>query len=513
MFTYPASSLDQPDELLSSLGTFWAEIYDGQQTVQDILAAIAATYNQATADFNELVNAVSRYTVPVLHVEQWFPWVIKQSQLNSGYGFPLFDDGKHFFDAGNTFFDTAEQTTLSGYPAPAGLVETSVITNRLTATSRTLIDTIDFQLQNGQLLFRTDPFTDSLFPQRQIFQDNVVVDNEIVLWIFRAGFDRQYINNLFAYALGLHLQSTPQAKHLVNALLNACVRGTAQTQIYEAWSAITGVPLGHSDGETVQLIQQDTSRLLIITDKQVYSFDPSAQTLVVVGDTVNRFAPLTDALLFFEFNQGQTPPWEYVKALTLDRGMLAAGFFADLTFNNLPTPLIVTTDEDGFTKVSFALGGFPGDITLFFDELHARGRATGQTLAHLLDQRPVAARTTEPDALALPATINPLAFLCQNVLRSHVVLVRLRLSACQAGTGLQSAKSLRMIIPPQTLMLVLAEMTIDDAPITMDGPGDATHPGYSEDVSGFIGNRFAEELSPDNMQESVRLFQIGGHCV
>jgi hypothetical protein len=511
-FSYPTSDLDRPGALLNSIGSLWSSTYDGMNLVQSLLSAVAAVANQAQFDCRELTATVGRKTVPVLHTELTYPVIIKQSQLGSGYGMPLFDDGLHNFDDG-TKFDTPDVVTASAYPAAAKLVEAPVIVNRLTQTSRTLIQGVDYRLADGLLIFRIDPFTDPMFAQREVFKDNQVVDRECILWVLQAKFDRNYVNELFAYVLSLQLPSTQAGKGLVNALLSALVDGSAQKHLELAWSAITGVPLSKSDGEIVQIVRYETSRLLIITDKNVYSFSSAANAIVAVGDTVNQYQPLTDALLFFEFNRGQVPPIEYVPGLSLSRGFLTAGFYADLIFRNVEVPIVVTYDNEGLAKVSFEIDGFPGDVELFFDEMHARGVASGHTLAHLLDTRPPAARDSEPDALSLPATINPLTFLCENVLRSNVILVRVSTAACLNGTGVETAKALRMLIPPQCGMIVLTELTYADEPIKMDGSGDTTAPDYLETVAPFLSNSFAESIDDSYFQETVRLFQVGGRCV
>ena len=213
-----------------------------------------------------------------------------------------------------------------------------------------------------------------------------------------------------------------------------------------------------------------------------------------------------------EFNRGQCPPIDTVPALAVGAGLLGPGYFQDLVFINQPVPLIVSTDADGYTKLSWELGGWPGDVELFFDQVHQRGRAAGNTLAELLDQRPPGTRDTQPEAGSLPSVINPLAFLCQNVLRNNFFLVRVKTSS-QAGLGLDSAKEFRKIVPPGTGMIVLIELAYDADNITMDAAGTDTSPGYEEAVQAYLGQAIAETVTPSMVSESVTLRQISGHCV
>ena len=512
MYQYPQSDLDSPSKLLEAIGSLWSSTYDNGDMIESLLVAIAAAGNQELSDFYAMLASISRKSIPVTHLQQIQPVVLIKSQKDQNYGIPTYGDGISFFD-GSTRFDTPYNgTILPAYPAPAGMVAAPVIVNRLTNTSRTLICNVDYWLKNGMLIFRDDPFNDPLCPKIEVMSGSQVVDMQCSLWILRGQFDRDAINQQFGYAMNLNAPSTPAGKDFVNAMFDALVDGSAFRHLYRAWSAIAGVPLCQSDGEIVQLIVTQPDRLIVITDQQVYSFNLAATPIVNVGDTLRQYQPLTDALMFFEFNRGQVPAYQYVKGLSLSRGWLLADFYADLIFRNVSVPITSVTDDDGFVKVSFEVDGFPGDVSLFFDLLHERGVNAGYTLANLLDTRPAAAKSTDPNPPTLPATINPLQFLCQNVLRNNVMLVRLKTVACAQGVGITAAKALRMVIPPQCAMIVLAELTYADPSITMNGPGTPEAPGYSETQAVFLGNLYSEGIDPSFISESVRIFQVGGRC-
>jgi hypothetical protein len=79
------------------------------------------------------------------------------------------------------------------------------------------------------------------------------------------------------------------------------------------------------------------------------------------------------------------------------------------------------------------------------------------TLAHMLDKR--RQPDSEPSERHLPATINPLRFLIENVLRNNVFIVRIDVPALgQNRLGLYNVRHLRQVIPPQTAMIVIFEL-------------------------------------------------------
>jgi hypothetical protein len=192
--------------------------------------------------------------------------------------------------------------------------------------------------------------------------------------------------------------------------------------------------------------------------------------------------------------------------------------------NKIVPLVVDTAHPTGYTFVSFELGGFPADVARFFQEVHERGIESAETnriacflnpneyrsfqdlpekgiagkiyktiddnryydwvpasseleqaryvqitqlppfkklgtLAHLLDKR--RQPDGEPTENNLPKEINPLRFLVENVLRNNVFVVRINVSALgQNRLGLYNIRHLRQVIPPQTAMIVVFEMTL-----------------------------------------------------
>lgn len=515
-FVYPSSILDSAQDLLALLGSLWSTTYAGQAVVASIAQARAQQDKQAHLDLLDLVASCSRLTVPVFHTDNWYLLTLRESQRDGGtYALPKFDGTALFgVDNGLKFGEPVAQE-VHAWAVPEDLVKAPLILNRITSPSRTLVFGVDYLLQDGFLVFRDDPFDDPLIPKRTLLEGNVPVDRELGLWICRGQFDWKTVQQQFGYTLGFQAtRSSEGYKQLVNAILDACVHGTSVNHVRLALGAAAGVPLVIEAVETVDRIVVSNDRRLVITDKNVYAFPLSAAAIVTPGQMLRRGDPLTDALTFYEFTRGACPDADTLPALVLGRGFLSAGFFMDLAFENKDVPLVVTTDADGYTRIDFEIDGWPGDVEKFFDDLHARGRAAGQTLANLLDQRPADARDTQPTAGALPTTLNPLAFLCANVLRNNAFLVKIRPSACIDGVGMAAAKILPKALPPQTAMIVVVELEHRGETITMDGPGTEAEAGYQESVKVYLGQNFSETFNgPDHITERLRLFQIGGRCV
>lgn len=512
-YAYP-TTLDDAETLLASLGSFWATSYGGADVVRALCDAKLAQQRQAFRDGRELVAACSRLTVPVDHAEDWYALRLAEADLNPvSYSLARYGEAGRAYGTG-TGLNYGEPVRRPAYAwtLPAGMTAAPLASDRITGTPNvTLVGGIDYVIDNGLIVFRGNPFDDA----RVTAEVDADGARSLTLFVAGARFDRRTAYRQFGYALGLDEGGGPAYRDLVNAMFDGLVTGSTARAVRGAWSAATGVPMAGGD-ETVELVDRNADRLLVVTDAAVYRYHPAANPLVAAGDAVVPGQALTDALAFDEFNRGQCPSPDELKALALGRGQLASGFFGDLTFRNAEVPLVIGQDADGRTRLSWELGGWPGDVERFFDELHARGLAAGRTLAELLDSRPPANRDGEPGVAALPATINPLKFLCENVLRDNAFLVRVRLPAASGGVGMNATKFLRRVVPPQTLMIVVVEFALPEEAITMDGPFDGDAPGYEESPTLF---RVATAANDDvdgstAVDDGVpTVYSPGGRCI
>jgi hypothetical protein len=512
-FTYPSNGLERAQFLLGLLGSHWTNVYQGNHLVERYAFSRAQEELQAYQDLMELVASVSRFEVPIYHADNWYFLVIKESELNSlvlKYG-----DGAIYGDQPDgTAYRYGEPTVINtglGYtfPIPTDLVDARNIFNRLSAPSLTYTKGVDFTLAEGVIAFAANPFDDDRVAKRDIVEGSEVVDREAGLWVFKGQLDWDHIYTHFGYVLGLRLESSTEYRDFLNAILDALVRGTCEKDLQLAFAAITGTPIVVEPEETVELIKKDLRHLVIVTDQHVYKFQTSAEPIVTVGDTVYGGDQLVDTVTFYDLNRGETPGDLY--SVTMGLGFLPGGFVDGLTFLNQDVALVVT-EENGRPRVEFELGGLPTDVERFWDLVHEKGVLDGTTLANLLDGR--IEPSTEPIASNLPATVNPLEFLIENVLRYNAYIVKIKVSNMGTGLSLSNTRLLRKIIPPWTTMILILELTSDES-IEMDGDGTEETPGYSEDTDWFIGADPVEEtIDPSaSVTERVSIRPVGGICL
>ncbi len=529
-FAFPNTIYDQPANLLAVLGSWWADMYAGRDQVLAVVQGKCQIENQSMLDLMGLIASISRFSVPIYHTANWYPLYIRASERNDSQTSLLKYDTDGVYD-GTKQYDVPKTSQFHAFPCPADLVAAPLLMNRFVAPTLLQSENIDYVLDNGAIVFRKNPFEDPRVATRVVYTDGVPTDTEALLWIFNGQFDWDQIYKQFGYVIGLRLKSSTGYRDLMNAIYDAMVGGTTAGDMFKALSAMTGIPVVREASEVIVDIQSDTQNLLIITDLSVYKFHLDATPVVAIGDTVLRWQPLTDALRFHELNCGVTPP--DLLALSLGRGFLATCFYADLIFENRDVPLVVdTADPSGYTKLSWDLGGFPLDVTQFFDELHARGVAEAQrpidpcetvrtvrypvndcdeeevirrrgTLAHLLDKRtdPVG----EPVASQLPATINPLQFLVANVLRNNAFIVRIKVAALGAnGVGLHNIRLLHKVMPPHTAMIMIVDLTAPAELVTVEQ--------LSEHLTTFVGTTPLKDVVNSAYDRRLTVRVVSGTC-
>lgn len=517
MYIYPASEFDVPEALAALLGSFWANTYDGVHTVESFTHARAQQDLQAFQNLQEAVASLSRHTAPIFHTERWQLLILKESEKNASdasllqYGDPAVYGPQPITDYE---FKYGRPGGLRPYvfPAPEGLVDCRLMFNRIKDPSVTMVKDIDFTIDptHGAIRFRRDPFENSLIPKRDIIVADEVVDREAAIWMQTCRFEQRLLDEHWGYALGLMAPSSANYRDLLNAVADGLVLGSSEITVRRVVSAAIGIPVVREPEERVERIFSDRDRLLIVTNRHSYRFPLTASPAVDVGDRVFAGDQLVDTVEFHEFNRGTIPSW--LAGLTVGRGFLVGSYLGELSFRNTVVPWQIT-EVDGRTRIEFELGGFPEDVATFWDEVHARGLADGSTLANLLDPR--VDPQTEPMAINLPATVNPVEFLVQNLLRNNAYLLRIRVSdLTDEAVGLKHLRILRRLTPPHTTLLLVLELAVVDDPVIMDSPGTEDSPGYSEAVSASRNfETVSESIDPSAMiSERVTLQYAAGFC-
>jgi voltage-gated potassium channel Kch len=413
-FTYPRSDLDRSRTLLGQLGSIWTDGYadrDFSLAMTDMQSQMAL---QTVSDLDEAAAAVAWATIPVWHRENYWGWTIYESDVT------LTNDGQF------------------SLPLPSGLVEVPVLTDRILDPTVSLSSDIDFLLTDSTVLFRQDPF--AVFSSDPVFSGGLVADRTMTLWLFRPSFDREAVYRYLGYVLGVYAASGEAYKQLAIQLADAIACGTSRSHVERIVSIIYDIPIVKEDGETVEEITNDGRYNWVVTDRNAYRIPMASVLAVAQGSVLLKNQPLTTA---YEWVWPRRDLSATTPHLTLSAGVLSDGFSGSLVAKNaeyVPT----VTGAAGAEKVTFPLTGDSADITLFWDTVYTNGLPPAQSLYSLL-----------VGMGGVPATINPMGFILQNLLRNNGVMIRV--DSTQSGPdalNMNAAALLKKIMPPKTLLLI-----------------------------------------------------------
>ena len=492
-------NIQQGNQLLQNLGTFWSSIFTGSNTVKQYVQGLAQSQGQIYLDFLETTARLSRFTIPVFHTENWYQITIS---LNSVLGVAsVYRDGDLVYgpqpgDINNRpagFVQTYGGTDRPGVvevPLPAGLVDIPFdIQNFVVKPTRVWFNGIDFEIDQSRnlIIFRNDPFKDPLTPSRAVFDKNgVQVDTEIALWVYKGQFDLNNIYTQFGYALGLQLPSSQFYKDLLNAYWDMHLLGPAVNLFEQFLSALSGNPLVVNPTETVEAIWIDRDNTLVITDRTVYTFPPLVSLVVSIGTVVHAGEALSDAVQLRELS-GANPDYSILPGLSIFDGYVSGQFLSDLTFANRTVSLdYLGINTNGKAVVRFEVGGFPGDVDQFWGSVQTNGEMPGQkTLAELLDTR--ANPVGQPGPLNLPSTINPMQFILANLLGNNLFVISINTASFDPDApGITVLRLLREVMPPHINYVVFAQLTAPEEVFDLGVP-DSDNGGASDSAEAFFG--------------------------
>lgn len=255
-----------------------------------------------------------------------------------------------------------------------------------------LVVGIDFDVDGGYVWFDTDPLTDATVPAYLVWAAGVAVRTADVLY---------------------------QPAPVVPAPTAAVAPSLAALQ--EALAAACDGPLTGAAAETVEDVRAGVDgRVVVVTGAAAYVLPAGDESAAAVGDVLPPRSPVGTGWALTRLG----PDKPDLPHLTLPAWFHQGATVGPTTWYDESVPLAVDT-VDGRTRVRWRLGAAADDFDTFWAESHARGTTVGaKSLARAMDLRTGAGG--DPGAESLPATVNPLEFLCRELLGGNAYLLLVR---------------------------------------------------------------------------------------
>jgi hypothetical protein len=415
-------------DLRSTMGSFWTDAFASQSSLTALLRAKLDSYDCSRSYGERLADCRSRLTVPDMRYEPWWQVTFDPAANRAA---PRYGDGTTYGDG--TVLGVPVTGPREQFPG-GGFLGAPIITDVLHEPTSILVEGLDYREKaDGSLV--------------------LVDDVSGPYWAWDARFDdgRPYLHA--GSIAGLSLPSSARALALYNAVIDASINGPSRAALVRAVEALAGFDVEAGvDGEVVEDVSADARGQLIITDRSVYRVPAGAVVAVAVDQALRSGDSLSDAVRVVD--APDLP--DDVTSVTVPASFLDPSLVTPVVFARASTALVVDLNVSGKTRLSWAGAG--AGATAFFDLMHARGVASGSTLASYLDVRPLP-RDGEPTAASLPATVSPLSFLADEFWRGRMVTAVLVKSDLLESPLVESLDDwtpiLRRMLPPHAATLVI----------------------------------------------------------
>ena len=221
---YSPDSAKNAQTLFEWLGSFWSEIYEDPEFIENLQGARALRAAQLYLDLLENLKLQDRENAPIFHRERWHPIIIRKSQRNTGSKnmIKLVDDGTvvlgkqthEIYPEGTEISLGSKEANYKNmvvYPLDTESLKLkdvmTCISNNIADASVILGKGTDFVILDGAIAIseNKDPFTgedNTKWSKFEIIADDPSKnDEEVVLWACDAMFDKDFIYNAFTRAV------------------------------------------------------------------------------------------------------------------------------------------------------------------------------------------------------------------------------------------------------------------------------------------------------------------------
>lgn len=437
-------SFDSGNVIIEMMGNFWAKWFGDQRTLGNLMDGLGSLYYETFNLTEETFNTLSKDTVPLFHLRP-----CKLLELVHGEtALKLLDKYGEGNEYGNGLqYGMRTQGSEFAYTLPEGLVGCTHLYNRVTNPGLVLTDGDDFTIQDGVIRFVRDPEKN---PAISKLEENGTVI--LRLWARNAKEDKEFIWNHFGYVLHIWMKSSEHYRKFISALWDVVVQGPSRAAVQIALSAVTGVPFAVGD-ETVEMVTTSSNRLVVVTDKNAYTFRPGATPLVEEGDHLTFGQEIVDTVRVIASLEDAA--WQVIPGMGVGPRMAGGG--TSVVMENSTVDLeYYGRDAEGRTMVRFQVRGEPADVEAFWRNVHREGIRNGETFANLLDTRAV--KVGQPTEMDLPETVNPMEFLLSQFLVNNAFIISVKPEHFAKGApGLGFLTHLQRRLPAHTAFIIFVE--------------------------------------------------------
>jgi hypothetical protein len=494
MEKYLDSDLDDPKYILSTLGSFWASQRQDLPLLEDICEIKGRLAQECRQSVRGILDALSRFKLAAYRSKSWYPLTISETLAeldNNQFAKYLTDTPYTYSNPPQISYGQRIRSSDFLVRKPPGLVSATLVTSGINDLECVWVEGTDYLIEKNVLRLKNNPFKLKEFKKTPVFDNQgSQIDNNLILWLYQSKWDFQDFFYHFSHVLSGSRASTAEALNFFNAVFNAAVRGTSETDQIQLISSLFNFPTV-LETEKIEEIQQISDLSLVLTDKNYYVLDSSSTLQVQENDIIQKNRPISDELDIFELSQnwGRLAKSE-IDGLSLGSEYLGDGYIGSLTFVNQELPIeseFLAGEHYGCLPVF----GYPDDIATFKKRSAESGKKLNDNLFNYF-----------PNG----STINPFRFVVEHILRNTTTIVKVkkrRLFNLDLSTRVDLLKSVQ---PPHCSIMFLFSTNFEETVGTLFEP-------LSEAFLGLNISVFEEDSSVlSTLVESVAINNNQVYC-
>jgi len=440
-------------------GSFWRLFLDDNGTVRDLAQATSLLTAQLEQKVTESENLLGYQSANNYRMRFWRPLSFRESELDSTANIVTWGSGRAWGDG--LVWGQAQQdaVTLALETDVKGI---GFMVNDLAAPTSVLTPGVDYVLDasNAKLTFRFNPFNNPNLEIRDVFENGVKVDREVLIWAISVFEHDRSVYERHGAVLGL-LDGGESVYAAANAIAyETLLQGPSDSALRRGLHAVAGLQVAAGD-ETVSVVDTTSQdKLLIITDKNVYRFHIDATPLVAAGDVLEKDQVLADTIAITSLN-GYDPDLSGIPALVLNQDVANVIGSIGLANEEVQVEQVVF---DGTLDVEFPVYGDQPAVDQFWYDLHTRGIAAGRTLRDIVLEWKGTLNTT----------VNPTELLAGHLLANHAVIITLKPEhfLLRGSLGAKLTTVISRYLPPRMLALQYMFLTPTLDTYVPDGAAD-----------------------------------------
>lgn len=521
-YTAPQDFTD-PRRFLNYLGSFWSQIFADKEAILGLMSANSQQLTQLYMDFTDLINETSVFTMPTTRRETLRPVFIYRSKISTSSQLIEFGTGLDFGGTYSVQAGDIDPVLRYGGQArnrlpyfvdldPSIKSTGNVLLNRLYNPSVTLVKGVDFILDNNSILFRENPFLNTLIPTTEVplagSSDPAEMDQLMVLWMVNCEVDDLRVHQRYGYIYFNSPVGDSQLElNIIQQLFKIYAGGPTLGAIDSLICAVTGGAQTTEAKETVEYITTHGASQVVVTDMSVYTIDPSdtLRSTVVPGAVLTAGTPLTNRTSVCD---SYTNPnwWVTVPGISV-RDDYCVFDISNVSFLNTEVPFNVTGSKraaDGRTVLTgnFFLAGSKKDTDTFWSSVRQKEVQYDKYVSEMLWKDAGVINPNGSPNFSKPLYVNPLRIFAEKIAGMSFIVVTI--SSVQFPKAEAVLTRLRDVLPVGTSLLIILQASVSDS-VSLDNPQslrqtsspttDGTERGYLRALIQGEPEKFPSQLS------------------